>query len=269
MLLLLAMPAQANKFKPGKATDAELLEVLARDQAEAQLAVLNELDKRALPTACAALAERNNLDDNAAVRGRSLEVMGTLACPNLLDTAVLAVAQDKFPANRLTALDVIAAHGSAGQLPVLSAVLQDDAAVQVRHRAVALAIDSGWDGAYALLETALRDAYTPIVQDAAVVLLAADTTTARQALYEEIPTLRALERETVMAVWQTHPMANDKGYLLATLDDSHAPVAVSAAVALGVLGDASVLPVLAQKLERERDKDVKKALKTAIKTLEK
>ncbi|GEM_PF-3398361 len=268
IVLVLATPAQAKKFKPSKATEAELLEELTRAQAPDQLLVLDELEKRQLATACPALAERNRIDDAAGVRARSLQLMAGLDCPNLLDAAVLSAGGDKHAQNRLAALDIVRAEGSDKQVGLLLSVLQNDKSVQVRHKALTLAIETGWEGTAPLLATALRDDYTVIVQDAAVVLLAAQHAESRQALYEEIPTLKPAEREAVMTVWQDHPMPGDKGYLLATLDDSHTPVAVSAAVALGKLGDPSVLPVLQEKQAREKDKAIRKALGQAIKALE-
>ncbi len=267
VLLLWAGPAEAKKIKPGKATDAQLLEQLTQAQAPDQQLMLDEIEKRGLATACPQLGERARLDDAAGTRGRSLAVMDSLDCPNLLDTAVHQVEKDRFPANRLAALDVVRAKGSAEQVPLLLTVLGEDQAVQVRHRALGMAIETGWEGTDPLLVKALRDDYTPIVQDAAVVLLEAGITEGRSALYEEIPTLQPEERASVMQVWETRPMPGDTGYLLSSLSDSHTPVAVSAANALGALGDASVVAVLQQKLAAEKDKDLKKALKAAIKAL--
>lgn len=268
VVLSLAAPAQAAKFKPGKLTDGELIAALASAQPADRPGVLDEIASRELVAACPALAERTSQDDNAAVRGQALTLMVTLDCPGVLDAAVAAVTADRIPGNRLAALTVVGEQGDPSHLALLTTVLEQDTSVQVRHKALTLAIDRDWGDNLPLLRQALRDDYNLVVRDAAVVLLAAEDAASHQALFEETPTLSPADRATILAVWETHPLPPDTGFLLATLADSHPPVAVSAAAALARLGDPSVVPVLREKLEREKDRDTRKALAAAIQTLE-
>lgn len=68
LVLGLAFPAHARKFKAAKATDAELVQELATAQAPVQQEILAEMEKRDLSSACPALGELSRLDDAASVR---------------------------------------------------------------------------------------------------------------------------------------------------------------------------------------------------------
>ncbi len=268
LLFALAAPASAAKFKAGKATDEELLEHLPVEPPEVRLEIVEELEQRRSEQSCPTLTQRVKSDDHQAVRSRTLVAMASLSCPELLHAAETAARSDPTPGNRMQALDLARRHGDEQQLRLLKQVMEEDSAAQVRHRALALAIETNWSGVEELYRAALRDEYDPVVRDAALELVRARDTESRQALYEEVPTLRALDREAVMVVWSDRPQTGDLGYLLACLDDSHAPVTVAAAQALGALGDRAALPALRSQVDREQDKNAKKAMKRAIETLE-
>ncbi len=267
-VLALALPAAAAKFRTSKATDEELVAQLGLEGPEVRLEIVAELGERGLVSSCPVLTQRVKTDDHQGVRSLALDTLEAMSCPELLHAAQTAVRSDPTPSNRMQALDLARRQGDPQQLQLYADVLAHDTAAQVRHRALGLAIETRLPGVEALYREALRDDYSEVVRDAALELVLLQDEEARQALFEEVPTLRALDREVVMEAWKGRPLHGDTGYLLACLDDSHLPVALAAAAALATLGDPKALPALRTQAQRERDKDVRKALERTIETLE-
>jgi hypothetical protein len=267
---LFLVPTAHAGFKAKKASNAELVACLKDQPNDVKRDCMDFISDKAVVEAGDALAVLAKQGDDRIVRAHAIGTLEKLAAPQVTAAAIDMAVNDKEASNRSKALVVIQKVVSeADGAPVVVDRMANDPDEGVRRKALSVAKKVTWAGMDdAMINHGLTDDAAMVRRDALYGLLAVESEKARPAIYTVTQALPDAERKSTLRIWAKNPLAMDKDFLVAMLDDANEDVGIFAARALLALGDASVAPIL-----RERGKahggDRKSEYKDAAKDLEK
>ncbi len=267
--LLLALPAQAARFKASDATGTELVACLSEQKDATKRDCLDEIANRRLGQASPQVSALIDSADED-VRVDALATLEKLGAPELLPAAHQVALSDEVVGNRSKALRIIELYGGADSSGVVGQVIAEDSEASIRRKAVVIAGKKGWsDLESVILERGLTDPDPDVNIEAARAVVAFGNPEGRGPIHQlllESPDPRT--REWVVRAIENRPLAVDRDPLIRALDDSAPHVARHAARALRGLGDPSVAPILRDKAMDVRDPAVAEEFSEAAQHLE-
>lgn len=255
--LLIADTAQADEFKPKKASDLELVACLDDANAELRIECIEQFSRRQLVDQQDVLVVVVKDDAEARVRLAALQALRDMEASSLAKAAEHMVLNDEVTSNRAHALGVIEKDcGDESAGVVVKAM--GDADATIARKAVIIVGKRGFiEGESWLVEKGITHSEPAVVEQAWKTLTRLGNPDLRPQLHEAMATGNESVRKAIVRAMRDMVLPLDRDPLIAALDDPNTHVARDAAKALVVLGDASVAPILREKASAAADESVR------------
>ncbi len=246
LALLLSSPALA--FKASKASDAELVAVMADGPLDDRVDAITVIGDRKLREAAPALLEIVKTEE-LVLRKKALAALEEMAAEELTEACIHVLKNDADKGLRGKAMGILEDRASDEVAEVMGWALAHDSEAGNRRKAAIIIGKRAWASqAQVLIDSGITDADSRVAQESWKALLRlgdpAHRALAHAALAESAD---SAIREIIAKYLGEDPKPGDLEPLLLALDDGDLDVRVLAARSLAKLGDKSAGPKLREK----------------------